>query len=69
MAQDHKKHTQPCVTRIKKARALAKRMLRKDGDDNLPAGYRRGWIDALSWVLGENRTFDKNFSSNQSRVL
>ena len=52
------RYSRPKDWRIRRAIAVARRLLR-DKPDDLSAGYRRGIEAALSWVIGGNEEFDR----------
>lgn len=58
MPPTKKKHQRPSDAVIRKVIRKAKRLLKAEPDD-LSAGYRRGLVESLAWVLGENSRFHK----------
>lgn len=59
-------HRKPCATRIKKAILRVQRLLRKE-PDSISSGYRRGFHDALQWIIGHNRGFDRRFKTREKK--
>lgn len=55
-------HPLPCESRIRKALRKVQRLIRQQ-PETISASYRRGFIAALLWVLGDNHAFDCEFKT------
>lgn len=59
-------HKRPTDYQIRQLIAAVRRNLKRDGE-NINASYRRGAIDALLWVLGRNRSMDRQRKAEARR--
>lgn len=56
--QAEAKHERPGIALIRKVIRKARKLLKAEPDDP-SSGYRRGLVESLSWVIGQNKRFHK----------